>query len=51
MPKHFLIQVLILKPLEDHHQLQKFIREKVVMGIIAIAIRREGLDLVARVLE
>ena len=51
MPKHFLIQVLILKPLEDHHQLRKFIREKVVMGIIAIAIRREDLDLAARVLE
>ena len=43
MPKHFLIQVQILKLVEDHPPLQKFIQEMAeVMATIAIVIKTEA---------
>ena len=42
MPKHFLIQVQILKLVEDHPPLLKFIQEMAeVMATIAIVIKTE----------
>ena len=41
MPKHFLIQVQILRVVEGLHQHPKFIRGMVVMEIIAIEIKTE----------
>ena len=51
MPKHFLIQVQILRVVADLHLHPKFIREKVAMETIAIEITTEEAHPVGRELD
>ena len=51
MPKHFLIQVQILRVVADLHQHPKFIRGMVVMETIAIEITTEEVHPVDRELD